>query len=56
VTSYRLAKRMAAEAVNGPPSSEDKLPAFSWETGPFGKAAHRGMPGAFNFSWEQQAP
>ncbi len=56
MTSYRLAQRMAAEAVNGPPAGEDHLPAFSWESGRFANAAHRGMPSTFAFQWERQAP
>ena len=47
---------MAAEAVNGPPSAEDGLPAFRWDVGPFASAAHRGMPRSFHFSWEPQEP
>jgi hypothetical protein len=54
VTSYRLALRNAAEAVNGPTKGSG-LEAFKW-SGRWDGVAHDGMPDVFDFDFEVQEP
>mmetsp|Transcript_16858 Transcript_16858/g.36492 ORF Transcript_16858/g.36492 Transcript_16858/m.36492 type:complete len:608 (+) Transcript_16858:113-1936(+) len=55
-TSYTLAMRQAALAVNGP-STSDGLPPFSWSaSAPFAPGPHSGMPDSYSFEYELQQP
>ncbi|GAX74564.1 hypothetical protein CEUSTIGMA_g2013.t1 [Chlamydomonas eustigma] len=56
VTSFRLARNMESEVVNGPTLTADFVP-FAWE----GKWAdpvyvHRGHPTQYNFAFERMSP
>ena len=50
VTNYALAKRLAADIVNGPTAQNQ--PAFSW-TPEFNSTSHLGQPHTFDFAFER---
>ena len=67
VTSWTLAKEMAAEAVNGPTTGGGgggfgggrRLPEFTWEAAERAvgqELVHDGQPERFNFEFERMAP
>lgn len=56
VTSYKLALKNAAEAVNGPTTGTGQsISPFQWSQG-WGNVAHKGMPDVFDFDFELQLP
>lgn len=55
VTDYHMAKKMTAEAVNGPTRSHGLEP-FSWGGWSTAKYEHKGHPEVFDFDFERIGP
>ncbi|KAJ8251612.1 hypothetical protein GJAV_G00223210 [Gymnothorax javanicus] len=53
VTDFNMAKRFAAEAINGP-TTQGGLPAFSWSK--FNSTSHQGLPFTYNFTFLYTQP